>query len=343
MKVIALRAFGGPELFAEEDWPVPEPREDEVRVRVLAASFNPIDGYWRVGQVSDRLPVVLGRDFCGVVDAAGAAVRDLEAGDEVFGVQASLASNGAYAEFLALPALLVARRPRSITVEQAASLPVVALTAMKCVQSKARFSAGQTALVTGGAGSVGSMIVQLLQHAGAANIVATAGSAGSAARLEELGVARDRIVAYPGLDGEALLREALARNERQLFSATFDTVGGAMKRLCFEAVEADGQVVSIVEEPVDYDLNLWDERTSPMVAKSLSFHFEQLSARAAGRDAGKLQLYREQLQLLMRLIDDGRLSPPTHELLAPLSTETVRQGHEVLDRGKGPKLVMRIA
>jgi NADPH:quinone reductase-like Zn-dependent oxidoreductase len=339
MRVIALRSFGGPDLFAEEEWPVPEPRDDEVRIRVLAASFNPVDRYWRAGLVSDKLPVVLGRDFCGVVDAAGRAVLDLQSGDEVFGVHGSLASNGAYAEYLTLPALLVARRPRKIGVAQAAALPIVGLTAMKCVQSKARFLSGQTALVTG-SGGVGEMIVQLLRLAGASNIVTTAGSAGGAAKLEQLGVATDRIVSYRGLEGAALLREALVRNGGRPFSAAFDTAGGALKRLCFEAAEADGQVVSIVEEPVDYNLNLWD---SPLVEKSLSFHFEQLSARAVGREAAKLALFRKQLQQLAQLVDDGRLHPPAHEVLAPLSRETVQRAHEVLDRRKGPKLVMRIA
>jgi len=342
MKVIALRSFGGPELFEEEDWPVPTPRDDEVRVRVLAASFNPVDASWRKGRISDVLPVVLGRDFCGVIDAAGKAVRDLERGDEVFGVHASLASNGSYAEYLRLPAILVAQRPRRIGIEGAASLPIVALTAIKCVRSKARFSAGQTALVTG-SGGVASMIVQLLRYAGASNVVATAGSTSSAARLAQLGIAKDRILTYGGLDRRELEQEALLRNAGRPFAATFDTAGGALKRLCFDAVEADGHVVSIVEEPADYDLNIWDERTSPMVAKSLSFHFEQLSARAVGRNPEKLRLFREHLDLLARLIDEGHLHPPAHEVVGPFSKNTVRQAHELLDRRKGPKLVMRIA
>jgi len=342
VKVVALRSFGEPDLFREEEWPMPEPREGEVRVRVLAASFNPVDAYWRAGQLDDALPVVLGRDFSGIIDAVGAHVRDLRVGDEVFGLQASLASNGAYAEYLALPALLVAYKPRAINAEQAASLPVVALTAMKCVQSKARFGAGQTALVTGAAGSVGSMIMQLLRLAGASNVVATAGSPGSAATLQEMGVPTDRILSYSGLDREASLREAMDRNGGQPFAAAFDTAGGALKRLCFDAVEPDGHVVSIVEEPADYDLNLWDERTSPLVGKSLSFHFEQLSARAASRNPAKLALFREQLERLARLIDDGKLRTPRHEVVAPLSRETVQRAHEVLYRRKGPKLVMRI-
>jgi NADPH:quinone reductase-like Zn-dependent oxidoreductase len=338
MKVVALRAFGGPELFVEEDWPVPEPRADEIRVRVLATSFNPVDAAWRKGLVGAALPVVLGRDFCGVVDAAGSAVRDLALGEEVFGAQASLASNGTYAEYLCLPALLVARRPQRIGTTAAAAVPIVALTAMKCVQTKARFAAGQTALVTG-SGGVGVMIVQLLQLAGAASIVATAGSAGSAARLQDLGLAKEQILSYPGLDAGQLLQAALARNGGRPFSAAFDTAGGVLKRLCFEAAEADGHVVSIVEEPADYGLNLWD---SPLVMKSLSFHFEQLSARAAGRAPEKLALFREQLQQLAQLIDEGRLRPPPHQVMAPLAKETVQRSHEALDRGKGPKLVMRI-
>jgi hypothetical protein len=94
-----------------------------------------------------------------------------------------------------------------------------------------------------------------------------------------------------------------------------------------------------LQDIVDYNLNLLD---GPLVEKSLSFHFEQLSARAVGREAAKLALFREQLQQLAELVDDGRLHPPAHEVLTSLSRETVQRAHEVLDRRKGPKLVMRI-
>jgi len=345
MRVIAIRRFGGVDVLEDEVWPIPEPAPGEVRIRISAASFNPIDLFWRAGRLDRRLPVVLGRDFSGAVEATGDGVSDLAVGDVVFGYQAgSRASNGTYAEYMCLPAELVARAPAGWPATSIAALPVAALTAQRCVVSKARVQRGDSALVAGAAGGVGSMIVQMLMLAGASPILATAGSHRSAAYLTgELGLKRGWVIHYAGLDEEALVKSVRDKNGGQQVDHTFDTAGGAMKRLAFHAARVDGNVVSIVEEPPDFPLNIWDERTSPMSQRSLSFHFVEIGARAWMRERATWLEYRRELDQIARWAQAGQIAPPPVRVMGPLAACTAREAHTLLETGHaGGKLVMTI-
>ncbi|WP_086739230.1 quinone oxidoreductase family protein [Erythrobacter colymbi] len=342
MKAVVIRAFGGPDVLEDGYWPIPDPAPGEVRIRIEATSVNPIDLAWRRGELGQKLPAVLGRDFSGTIDAIGEGICDLASGDRVWGYQAGLASNGSYAEYLCLPSLLVAKRPRTISALEAAAMPVVGLTAYKCVCEKAQVAAGMPVLVTGAAGGVGAMIVQLAQHAGASPIVATAGSDRSAAYLvDELGLDPDRIVRYRGLSRKELAAAVFDRAGGHRPHIAFDTVGGAMKLLAFDTVAVDGHVVSIVEEPADFPLNLWDETASPMSMRSLSFHFVELSAgaRLVGRDA--LCFFRKGFDWLGTQVDAGLIRPPRIQDMGVLSADTARKAHRLLATGHaGGKLIM---
>ncbi len=341
MKAIALTEFGGTEFFQTVELPIVEPQPDEVLVRIAAASFNPIDVYFRQGRLGGDLPMVLGRDLSGVIEAVGENVSRLRVGDEVYAYLPGRKSNGSYAEYVTAPADFVAHKPSNISHLQAAAIPVVGITAYHCVVAKARVEAGQTVFVAGAAGGVGSMAVQLLPHFGADLIIVTAGSEESADYLVQLGIARENIVFYPNLSIKKLKETVVEINGGAEVSAAFDFVGGAMKRLCFEVVGVNGQVVSIVEEPADFSLNLWDEETSPMVTKALSFHFEQLGA--AALRGGNSSVYYQELEILKKLIDDGRLTAPQIFEVGELNEQTVRQAHAALEKAhsKG-KMVMRI-
>ena len=162
------------------------------------------------------------------------------------------------------------------------------MTAYHCVAVKARIESRQSVFVAGGSGGVGSRAIQFLKHFGANPIIATAGGEESANYLVDLGIARKNIVFYRGLSVEKLKESIVEINGGEV-DAAFDFVGGAMKHLCFEVVGVNGHVVSIVEESPDFPLNLWDEETSPMVLKAISFHFEQLGAAALrGKKNGSL-------------------------------------------------------
>lgn len=339
MKAIVLTQFGGSEHLQQVDRPLPEPAAGEVRIKVRAVGFNPVDIWMRRGNAGGTLPLLLGRDVSGVIDAVGTDVRDLAPGDAVYA-----RCIGAYAEYVTAPAAFVCSKPVTLSFPEAAAIPIAGLTAYQCVATKAHVRPGQAVLVAGGAGGVGSFAVQLLRDAGASPLLVTAGSDSSAAYLvHHLGVDPSCVLRYRGRSRRELADLAVAKNRGRHFDAAFDFVGGDMKRLCFDVIGVDGHVVSIVEEPPEYDLNLWDDRTSALMLKSASFHFVQLGARSALGDPATWTVYREQLATLGRLIDEGRVRPPLITALGGLSIESVCQAHRALEDGHVQgKLVMTI-
>lgn len=344
MRVVEVRAFGGVERLEDAEKPLPVPGRGEVRIRIRAAGFNPVDYKWRQGHVSPHLPVVLGREVAGVVDAVGEGATSFREGDAVFAYAGAQASNGGYAEAMCVPEALVAHKPPSLSFAESAAIPIASLTAYESVVEKARVERGEAVLVAGAAGGVGSAAVALLRHLGATPLLATAGSDASAAYLvKELGVRPEEVVRYAGRDAEALSAEVRERAGGWGVAAAFDFVGSAMKRLCFDAVAADGRVVSIVEEPPDYPLNLWDENTSPLMVRSVSFHFVQLGARSRLGPPSGLALYGQRMTKLAALYEMGALPRPRVECVGSLSSATARRAHTLLEEGhvRG-KLVMEM-
>jgi NADPH:quinone reductase-like Zn-dependent oxidoreductase len=169
MRAAVIEQFGPPELLEVRDLPTPTPGEGEVLVEVHAAGVNAIDWFTRAGQgvgVS-RFPAVLGWDVSGLVVAAGPGVDELPAGSEVFGMGGFPGLVGAYAQYVAVAADALARKPDNIDHVTAAATPMPALTAWQTVVTHAEVSAGQRVLVHGAAGGVGHLAVQLAAAAGA--------------------------------------------------------------------------------------------------------------------------------------------------------------------------------
>ena len=134
MKVIAINEFGATDNFFEEQRDIPQPREDEVLLRIRAGSFNPIDYKIRQGRFGGNLPLVLGHDAAGVIAEVGSNVSRLRVGDEVWAYLGGPSSNGAYAEYVSLPHEFVTVRPRILSFEEAASVPVAGLTANQSIR-----------------------------------------------------------------------------------------------------------------------------------------------------------------------------------------------------------------
>jgi NADPH:quinone reductase-like Zn-dependent oxidoreductase len=195
MKAFVLDRYGKGRALRLADRPTPEVRADEVLVQVHAASVNMLDAKVRSGEfkliLPYRLPTVLGHDVAGVVVQVGANVREFKMGDEVY-ARADDFSIGTFAEFVAVRQASLALKPQGLTMEEAASIPLVGLTAWQALVEIAGLRKGQKVFIQAGSGGVGTFAIQLAKHLGAT--VATTASSANAALVKRLGA--DQMVDY---------------------------------------------------------------------------------------------------------------------------------------------------
>jgi 2-desacetyl-2-hydroxyethyl bacteriochlorophyllide A dehydrogenase len=179
MKAVVAHEYGGPEVLKLEDVPLPEPKEDEVRVRVMAAGVNPVDALVRSGKYAKffntRLPLIPGYDVAGLVEKAGSKIKNLKQGDSVY-AYLGLKDGGGYAEYAVASEQEVALKPSSLGFVEAAAVPCAALTAWQALFDAAKVNAGQTVLIHGGSGGVGHFAIQMAKARGA-KVIATASTA----------------------------------------------------------------------------------------------------------------------------------------------------------------------
>ncbi|XVF58086.1 hypothetical protein PTKIN_Ptkin07bG0033800 [Pterospermum kingtungense] len=227
-------------LKLKPDVPVPQVKEDQVLVKVVAAGLNPADNKRMLGifvQAECDFPTVPGYDVAGVVVKVGSQVKSLKVGDEVYGNIHEKALDhpkqyGTLAEYTAVEEKLLALKPKNLSFAEAAALPVAIGTAYEGLQ-RCQFSAGQSILVLGGAGGVGSMVVQLAKHVfGASRVVATA-STGKLELLKSLGA--DLAVDYTKEDFEDLPEK---------FDVVYDCVGQCERAV--KAMKQGGKVVIVI-------------------------------------------------------------------------------------------------
>jgi NADPH2:quinone reductase len=208
MKAAYFETTGTPDVIKIGDLPTPNPNHGEVRVKVLAASINPIDTYVRSGAAPMPLPqpAITGTDFAGVVDAVGGRVTHLKPGDRVWGSnQGLLGRQGTCAEFACVDRRWIYPTPAGVSDEQAAAGALVGITAHLGLFQCAKLKAGETVFVNGGTGGVGSMVVQMAKAVGA-TVITTVGSDEKAALARELGA--DHVVNYKGADFAERLKAA---------------------------------------------------------------------------------------------------------------------------------------
>ena len=199
MKAVRFHEYGDPDVLRYEDTEQPAPGAGEVRIRVAATSFNPVDDGIRGGYLRDAFPVTLphtpGIDVAGTVDALGEGVGNVGIGDAVIGFL-PMTANGAAAEYVVAPAEILAPAPTSIPLADAAALPMVGLTARQALFDDAGLVAGQRVLINGAGGAVGGYAVQLAKRAGA-YVIATAGPR-SAKRVRSAGA--DELIDHTNAD-----------------------------------------------------------------------------------------------------------------------------------------------
>jgi NADPH:quinone reductase len=322
MKAVVLSSFGGADNFIAADVPIPDVGKGEVRIKVEAASFNPVDYQIRKGgpESSQIRSMILGSDLSGSVDAVHEDVTDLSVGDEVFSYVCNLASNGAYAEFLSVPAELVARKPSSLTFEEAAAVPLAGITASLALH-KTRVGATTSVFIAGGAGGVGSFAVLLARQLGVRNLVTTAGNARSRAYLiERCGLSDGQIVDYRD---EGFTERAM-KAAGGPFHVALDLVGGRMLSACCALLAVDGDLASTTEAPGRDDFETLFE-------KNASFHAVGANAYSLSDDHAAWRAYREMLEHLSRLFDKGALPAPPITILGGLSPDVVKHAHALLE------------
>lgn len=308
MRAIYVEDYGGPEVLKFGEQPTPQPGPRDVLVAVHAASINPIDWKLRAGLVRQFFPLtfpcVLGRDFSGVVAALGAEVRGLAIGDEVFGM-ADAKRGGTHAEFVAVDADAVAKKPRGLSHIEAASLPLAGLTAVIALDEVASLRSGQRVLVHAAAGGVGGLAVQLARHRGC--WVAGTCSAANMDYVKRLGA--DRAIDYAAEDFASVLRD---------LDVVFDTLGGEVNRRSATVLRAGGCLVQVAAAPVPPGQARADIEVKPAVIRPRRDLLERLADRAANG------ILKPQVEMVLPLSE------------APRGYEQSRTGHQ---RGK---IVLRV-
>jgi NADPH:quinone reductase-like Zn-dependent oxidoreductase len=239
MKAVRIHAYGDANVLRYEDVPEPDIGDDDILVRVVGSSVNPIDWKVREGHLKEMiryiLPFTPGWDVSGVVHAVGRNASKFQVGDAVYG-RPDVARDGTYAEFIAVRESELALKPRTISHIEAAVLPLAGIAAWESLITVGKVAAGQRVLVHGAAGGVGSLAVQIAKARGA-HVIGT-GSAGSRMLLESLHV--DEFVDY-----HSQQLQDIARN----MDLVFDTIGGATQEASWSLLAPNGILVSITDPP----------------------------------------------------------------------------------------------
>jgi NADPH:quinone reductase-like Zn-dependent oxidoreductase len=250
MKAVVAHEYGAPEVLKYEDAPRPEPKENELLVRLIACGVNPADPLVVGGRLAKEfgthLPLIPGYDVAGVVEAMGAKVTKFKKGDAVYGYALF---GGGWAEYAVLAENEAALKPKSATFAEAAAVPLAALTAWQALIDTAKLSAGQTILIHGGSGGVGSFAVQIAKAKGA-RVIATASTANQDT-LKQLGA--DVAIDYTKTKFEEVARDV---------EVVFDTVGRDTLARSYPLVKKGGIVTTIVARPDPAQLEKYGIRGS---------------------------------------------------------------------------------
>jgi NADPH:quinone reductase and related Zn-dependent oxidoreductases len=294
MKAIIINEYGNEDVVNYVDVERPEPKKDEVLVKVHFAGVNPVD--WKIrGDLGERLglklPIMLGGEIAGTVEKIGDEVRDFKEGDAVYGIITS----GGYAEYAIAKKGDIAPKPKSLDFENAAAIPLGALTAWQAIFDLANLSRGQRIVIAGASGGVGSLAVQLAKAKGA--FVIGLASGGNKEFVRDLGA--DEFVDYTKQKFEEVVKDV---------DVVFDAVGGDTFERAFQTLKKGGFLVTSVE--------------FPSAEKAQEFAVKR--ARVYCKPNAK------QLAEITRLIDEGKLKAHISTIL-PLAE--VKKAHRLSESG----------
>jgi NADPH:quinone reductase-like Zn-dependent oxidoreductase len=307
MKAVVAHEYGAPDVLKYEEAARPEPKENEVLVRVIACGVNPADPLVISGRLAKEfgthLPLIPGYDVAGVVEKIGAKITRLKVGDAVYGYALF---GGGWAEYAVLAENEVAIKPKSLTFAEAAAVPLAALTAWQALIDVAKLSAGQTVLIHGGSGGVGSFAVQIAKARGA-RVIATA-STPNQDLLKQLGA--DMAIDYTQTKFEEIAKEV---------DAVLDPVGRDTLTRSYPIVKKGGIIATLVSRPDQAALDKYGIRGAPIWGKP---------------DASELAE-------ITKLIEAGKIKPIVSQVM-PLA-DAVKASQQAATHHNRGKVVLRIA
>ena len=307
MKAVVAHEYGGPEVLKYEDVPLPEPKDNEILVRVIASGVNPADPLILNGKYAKEfgthLPLILGYDMAGVVVKTGAKVTKVKVGDPVY---AYLLWGGGWAEYCISNESESAIKPKSLTFTEAASVPLAALTAWQALVDIGKIQAGQTVLIHGGSGGVGSFAIQIAKARGA-RVIATASTANQDL-LKQLGA--DVATDYTKQEFEEIVHDV---------DLVLDPVGRDTLARSYGVVKKGGIIVTLVSRCDEAELKKHQIRGA-----SLSSHPNSA-----------------ELAEITKLIDDGKIKPIVSQVL-PFLDAAKADGQAATHHTRG-KIVLKIA
>lgn len=332
MKAFMVDRYGKSKPLRAGDVPEPELRPGEVLIQVHATAVNQLDSKLRNGEfkliLPYRTPFILGHDVAGVVVRLGPHVRQFKVGDEVYARPDDFRI-GTFSEFVAVKEDSAAIKPRNLTMEEAASIPLVGLTAWQALVEMAKLKKGQKVFIQAGSGGVGTFAIQLAKHLGAT--VATTASAGNAALVRSLGA--DVVIDYKKDAFEALLRD---------YDVVLNSQDGQTLQKSLGVLKAGGHLVSISGPP---DPRFAEDIKAPwfvkQVMRALSFsvrkqarrlklHYAFLFMKASG----------SQLQQITSLIEAGAIRPVVDRIF-PFESTNEALAYVESGRAKG-KVVIKV-
>ena len=308
MKAVVIHEYGDPEVLKYEDVPRPEPKDDQLLIRVIAAGVNPVDGMIRSGMFAKEgnraFPIILGGDVAGVVEKVGSKITKFKSGDPVF-AYVSLDNSGGYAQYALVTEGEAAPKPKSLTYVEAAAVPVVAMTAWQALVDAAKLSGGQTVLIHGGSGGVGSFAIQIAKARGA-KVIATASTANQDF-LKQLGA--DVAIDYTKQKFEDVATDV---------DVVLDSIGRDTLARSYAVVKKGGIIVSLVARPKESELEKHGIRGAALNAEPNS----------------------EELAEVGRLIDDKKIKVIVSQTF-PLS-EAMKAQEQVATGHTRGKIVLKV-
>lgn len=296
MKAFVINRFGGPDVFEEIETPKPEPASGQVLIEVQASSVNPVDYKIRDGRasfLSPPFPAALHPDCAGVVSEIGAGVSTLRPGDEVYAFAAGIgAKQGALADYMLADERMVARRPQSLSMTDAAALPLATVTAWYCLVDKADVGSGTTVFVQGGTGGVGHIAVQLAKARGA-RVFASCGDDEKCRIAERLGA--DQAFNYNEATAEEM---AAASPSGRGYDVVFNTPGASAVDHSVAIAAFGGVILDILGDfPAEPGFQMkWLSFVSVFAGRSILFDVDQSGVGDILRAAAEL-------------VDQNRLRP----------------------------------